>query len=76
MLATEPKPAPPPTLFTARIQKVKVVDSHKSLCYYTVTINNYTQKDSSYITHVYTGTENAPVQVLDGCVIDLSEVFI
>jgi len=33
------------------------------------------QKDSSYITHVYTNKETTPVHVLEGCSIDLSEVF-
>ena len=32
-------------------------------------------KDSNYITHIYTNEETAPVNVLEGCNIDLSEVF-
>jgi len=32
-------------------------------------------KDSNYITHMYTKKDKAPVHVLEGCVIDLSDVF-
>jgi len=32
-------------------------------------------KDGTYITHAYTDEETAPVLVLEGCVIDLSDVF-
>ena len=32
-------------------------------------------KDNNYITHIYTDKETAPVNVLEGCYIDLSEVF-
>jgi Uma2 family endonuclease len=32
-------------------------------------------KDGKYITHPYTNEDTAPVHVLEGCTIDLSEVF-
>jgi len=32
-------------------------------------------KDGNYITHAYTKEENVPVHVLDGCIINLPEVF-
>jgi len=32
-------------------------------------------KDGEYITHPYTNEETAPVHILEGCTIDLSEVF-
>jgi len=31
--------------------------------------------DNNYITHIYSEKETAPVNVLKGCIIDLSEVF-
>ena len=33
-------------------------------------------KDGDYITHVYKKDETAPVRVLEGCSIDLSEIFV
>ena len=32
-------------------------------------------KDGNYITHAYTSEENVPVHVLEGCIINLPEVF-
>jgi len=32
-------------------------------------------KDGNYITNAYTSEENVPVHVLEGCIINLSEVF-
>ena len=32
-------------------------------------------KDGNYITHAYSSDETVPVHVLEGCIIDLSEVF-
>jgi len=39
------------------------------------TLAVHLQKDDAYVTHPYTDEDTVPVHVLDGCIINLSEVF-
>ena len=41
----------------------------------TQTLAAHILNNNNYITHIYTDEETAPVHVLEGCYIDLSEVF-
>ena len=57
------------TYLKAGIREYWVIDPNDE------TLAVHILKDGSYITHAYTKEETVPVHVLDGCIINLFEVF-